>query len=175
MSRQEDRSRRLARYVAARRADLGLSQEALAKQAGLNFKTIHTLETGKHWPVARTRDKVEPVLGWEPGDIARIADGGYPTTGPLPEDDPDGLIAAAVAGGDPDELETRIREVIADLPERHRPFVEELYEQLLDSERQRRRLMKRVVALPDRYTDTSTGVDPRPDTDTRDVVRGNSS
>jgi len=150
MSRQEDRSRRLARYVAARRDQLGLSQEALADQAGLNHKTVHTVESGKHWPVARTRRALEPALGWVEGDIDRIADGGFPVTGPLPEDDFDDVAAMALAGMPADELEANIRAKIADLPAEHRPFVEELYEQLLDSERQRRRLLNKIVSLPQR-------------------------
>jgi transcriptional regulator with XRE-family HTH domain len=155
MSRQQDRSRRLARYVAARRDALGLSQAALADQAGLDPKTVHTLETGKHWPVTKTRRALEPALGWTEGDFERIADGGFPATGPLPEDDPDGVVAAAMAGASSDDLEARIRAVIADLPEQHRPLVEELYEQLLDSERQRRRLLEKIVPLPQR--DASDG------------------
>ncbi|MFB4306895.1 helix-turn-helix transcriptional regulator [Actinomadura sp. GTD37] len=147
MSRQDDRSRRVARYVAARRNDLGLSQRGLAERAGINHKTVHAVESGKHWPQLETQQKLEPALGWDDGDIVRIADGRFPASGPLPQDDPDGAIAAALAGG-PDDLETKIRAVIADLPERHRPVVEELYEQLLDSERQRERLLNRILTRP---------------------------
>lgn len=169
MSRQQDRSRRVARYVAARRDSLGLSQEALADRAGLNPKTISTLEAGKHWPVAKTRRALEPALGWDEGDFEKIADGGFPATGPLPVDDPDGLIAAAMASaeseGDDADFEARVRAVIGDLPERYRPFVEELYEQWQEAERRNRRLMDKIVPLPTRDDAVGDEVPEPPDND----------
>jgi transcriptional regulator with XRE-family HTH domain len=149
MSRQDDRSRRrVAQYVRARRDALGLSQEALADRAGINPKTVIELEQGKRWPVAKTRTKLEPELGWNEGDLARIAEGGYPITGPLPEDDPDGLFAAATAAEvSESEFGGLVRQVISKLPADSQPIIEELYEMFQDAERQNRRLRGRIVQL----------------------------
>lgn len=78
MSRQLDRER-VARYVAARRGVLDLAQRDLAELAGVDVKTINTLESGERWPQATTRSKVELALQWISGDLQRIAEGGEPT------------------------------------------------------------------------------------------------
>lgn len=161
MSRLDDRSRRrVARYISARRGELGLSQEELAARAGVDPKTLLHAEQGKRWPLAKTRTKLEAALGWGDGDMARVADGFYPRTGPLPEDDPDGLVAAAAAG-DP-EFDAQARRVIGELPAKYRDFVEEMYEMLQDAERRNRRLRSRIVPLPSRDdADQETDADDR--------------
>ncbi|WP_158079238.1 helix-turn-helix domain-containing protein [Actinomadura sp. CNU-125] len=150
MSRQDDRSRRdrVARYVIARRGQLGVSQRELADRAGLNPKTVFDVEQGKRSTTPKTHQKLEPALGWERGDLARIAEGGYPVTGPLPGDDLDGVIAAATSGElTESEFDSRVRQVISQLPVDSQPIVEELYDMLQDAERQNRRLRRRIVQL----------------------------
>jgi transcriptional regulator with XRE-family HTH domain len=73
----QDRAR-VARYVIARRGELGLTQQGLAGRAGVDIKTIYNLESGERWPQAKTRGALEAALSWYPGDLQRIAHGGEP-------------------------------------------------------------------------------------------------
>jgi transcriptional regulator with XRE-family HTH domain len=73
----QDRAR-VARYVIARRGEVGLTQQGLAGRAGVDIKTIYNLESGERWPQAKTRGALEAALSWYPGDLQRIAEGGEP-------------------------------------------------------------------------------------------------
>ncbi|GLZ13270.1 hypothetical protein Acsp04_35050 [Actinomadura sp. NBRC 104425] len=86
MGGEPDRGR-VAKYVAARRGALGLTQERLAERAGVTVKTVYNLESAERWPQARTRAAIEEALEWRPGDLVRIAEGGEPT--PYEEGEPD--------------------------------------------------------------------------------------
>lgn len=66
---------RAARAATARRGELDLTQEALAKSAGVDVKTIGNLETRGRWPIARNRARIEAALGWAPGTLDGIAEG----------------------------------------------------------------------------------------------------
>ena len=63
-----------ARAVEARRGELRLTQQQLADAAGVDVKTIGSLESRGRWPIARTRAAIERALKWPPGEMARIAD-----------------------------------------------------------------------------------------------------
>ena len=52
----------IARDVIKDRKALGLTQEALAKLAGLRQETLSRLESGKHSPTVRTVEKIERAL-----------------------------------------------------------------------------------------------------------------
>lgn len=65
---------RAARAVEARRGELGLTQQQLATMAGVDVKTVGSLESRGRWPIARTRAAIERAMGWPPGEMARIAD-----------------------------------------------------------------------------------------------------
>lgn len=52
----------LARNLIRTRRSAGLSQEALAKLAGVRQETISRLESGKHSPNVRTVDKIDRAL-----------------------------------------------------------------------------------------------------------------
>jgi transcriptional regulator with XRE-family HTH domain len=80
---------RVAKYVAARRGALGLTQEQLAERAGVTVKTIYNLESGERWPQARTRSAIELALAWRPGELVRIAEGAEPA--PASSVDGDGV------------------------------------------------------------------------------------
>jgi transcriptional regulator with XRE-family HTH domain len=145
MSRQEDR-RRAARYVRTQRGELGLSQESLAEQAGVNVKTVRSLERGERWPNAASRAKIERSLQWADGDLTRVIEGGYPLTGPLSDEDPD----KASGITDPDELDAYAREMIAELPQPQRGVMEEIYLSLRAEQQKNERLLKRLLMLPRR-------------------------
>lgn len=147
MSRHPDRQR-AARYVAARRAALGLTQDELAERAEIDPKTVWNLERGERWPRTGTRSKLEAALGWDEGDIHLVAEGGFPSSGPLPNDDPDGLIQAAGAGRPLDEFGRRVQEVVASLPPHEQAIMSELLASFEDVQRQNQRLRDRLAALP---------------------------
>jgi transcriptional regulator with XRE-family HTH domain len=69
-----DGKRRAARAVAARRGELGLTQQELAGAAGVDSKTIYNLESRGRWPIARTRASIEKALDWPVGEMERIAE-----------------------------------------------------------------------------------------------------
>jgi len=52
----------IARKIIAARKAAGLSQERLAKLAGIRQETLCRLETGKHSPTVRTVDKIDRAL-----------------------------------------------------------------------------------------------------------------
>ena len=52
----------IARDIIQERRALGLSQERLAKFAGIRQETLSRLESGKHSPTVRTVEKVERAL-----------------------------------------------------------------------------------------------------------------
>lgn len=51
-----------------------MTQQELADAAGVDIKTIGNLESRGRWPIARTRARIEKALGWEPGELQRIAE-----------------------------------------------------------------------------------------------------
>ena len=96
--------------AAARRRELDISQRSLAADGIINAGALIAFEKGRSWPRERTRAKLEEVLRWPAGTIARIRRGerlNDETTSatPLPADPspvPVGsasLIAQAVAAG----------------------------------------------------------------------------
>jgi DNA-binding XRE family transcriptional regulator len=52
----------IARDIIKERTALGLSQQELAKMAGIRPETLCRLETGKHAPNVRTVDKIDRAL-----------------------------------------------------------------------------------------------------------------
>jgi transcriptional regulator with XRE-family HTH domain len=66
---------RAGRAVAARRTELELTQRSLARDKVINAGTLITFEKGRSWPRRATLSKLEKVLDWSPGTIARIRSG----------------------------------------------------------------------------------------------------
>src|SRR5215472_8932150 len=70
--------RRLADYVVARRAELGMrDRRALAAVTGVTDRTLGKLENG-HRVSASTLGVIDNHLGWTPGSCRRILSGGEP-------------------------------------------------------------------------------------------------
>lgn len=90
--------------AAARRRELDISQRSLAADGIINAGALIAFEKGRSWPRERTRAKLEEVLQWPAGTIARIRRGEptEPATNPdaspglRPADGPASLIAQAV-------------------------------------------------------------------------------
>ncbi|OBJ10875.1 transcriptional regulator [Mycobacterium sp. 1465703.0] len=60
---------------AARREELGISQRQLAKQGIIGAPNLIAFEKGRSWPRERTRAKLEQVVQWPPGTLAKLYDG----------------------------------------------------------------------------------------------------
>jgi transcriptional regulator with XRE-family HTH domain len=61
--------------AAARRRELDISQRSLAADGIINAGALIAFEKGRSWPRERTRAKLEGVLQWPPGTIARLRQG----------------------------------------------------------------------------------------------------
>jgi transcriptional regulator with XRE-family HTH domain len=61
--------------AAARRRELDISQRRLAADGIINAGALIAFEKGRSWPRERTRAKLEEVLRWPPGTIARLRRG----------------------------------------------------------------------------------------------------
>ena len=61
--------------AAARRRELDISQRSLAADGIINAGALISFEKGRSWPRERTRAKLEEVLRWPPGTIARLRHG----------------------------------------------------------------------------------------------------
>jgi transcriptional regulator with XRE-family HTH domain len=61
--------------AAARRRELDISQRSLAADGIINAGALIAFEKGRSWPRERTRAKLEEVLRWPPGTIARLRQG----------------------------------------------------------------------------------------------------
>lgn len=101
---KDDDLRRVGRAVAARRGELGMTQQDLADAAGVDLKTVYNLESGIRWPIAKTRTAVSAAIGWDGDALAVILDGGTPAV-PDPDWRPEpapGMVAIAdIAAAEP--------------------------------------------------------------------------
>lgn len=71
---------RLAAAIKDRRDELGLTQKGLADETGVTSTTIRNLEGGRTF--SRLPPSVRPMemaLGWAPGSVKAILEGGTPT------------------------------------------------------------------------------------------------
>jgi transcriptional regulator with XRE-family HTH domain len=119
--------RRIGRAVAARRGELGLTQQDLADAAGIDLKTVYNLESGTRWPIARTRGAIAAALGWGPDAFSETEfRGGVSVSLPTaivpprrpPDDDPHGLhrrgdLFPGMSGQMQAEVEPLFREIEA--------------------------------------------------------------
>jgi len=119
--------------AAARRRELDISQRSLAADGIINAGALIAFEKGRSWPRERTRAKLEEVLQWPQGTIARLRQGEpvsrARTAEPVAAGDEGQLIAQAVItavhtlGGavdalppvDDAEFTPRVTAILADL------------------------------------------------------------
>jgi len=70
--------------AAARRRQLDISQRSLAADGIINAGALIAFEKGRSWPRDRTRARLEEILQWPIGTIARIRSGeAAPVTAPV--------------------------------------------------------------------------------------------
>jgi transcriptional regulator with XRE-family HTH domain len=74
--------------AAARRRELDISQRSLAADGVINAGALIAFEKGRSWPRERTRSKLEEILQWPPGTIARIRRGEPAADEPTPQTPP---------------------------------------------------------------------------------------
>ncbi|WP_158240396.1 FHA domain-containing protein [Mycobacterium hubeiense] len=74
----------------ARRLSRGKSQRDFEKAGIISQTTLVNFERGRHWPRARTRAKLESVLGLPQGGLAAIKRGE-----PIPDDDPTEVVSVS--------------------------------------------------------------------------------
>jgi transcriptional regulator with XRE-family HTH domain len=82
--------------AAARRRELNISQRSLAADGVINAGALIAFEKGRSWPRERTRAKLEEVLRWPAGTIARIRRG-EPEGGAAPPAAPPPVITDEVS------------------------------------------------------------------------------
>jgi transcriptional regulator with XRE-family HTH domain len=119
---------------AARRQEIGISQRELARDKIITAANLIKFEKGRAWPREKTRARLEQVVQWPPGELARLRAGkkasesGAIGTGE-PQSDAIGVVTAAVtvaiaqvmnaADNLPDSQDStfdeRVRGVLADL------------------------------------------------------------
>ena len=76
----------VGKRVVERRTTLGMNQRDLAMRADVTPATLRSLEQDRRWPQDVNRAKIEQALGWAPGSLEAIRDGGEPTE--LADDEP---------------------------------------------------------------------------------------
>lgn len=76
----------VGKRVVERRTTLGMNQRDLAMRADVTPATLRSLEQDRRWPQDVNRAKIEQALGWAPGSLEAIRDGGEPAE--LTDDEP---------------------------------------------------------------------------------------
>jgi ribosome-binding protein aMBF1 (putative translation factor) len=98
--------------VAARRRELGISQRSLAAGGIINAGALIAFEKGRSWPRKRTQAKLERVLQWPAGSIARIRHGQHDIADVAMSVAPPGDSAAATPSSSADSPATLIAQAI---------------------------------------------------------------
>lgn len=68
--------RELGRFLAHRRAELGLSRKDVAERSGLSYPYVSQLENGDREPALKALRQLAPVLEVRPEDLAALVAGG---------------------------------------------------------------------------------------------------
>jgi DNA-binding XRE family transcriptional regulator len=126
---KSDEVQRVGRAVAARRGELGLTQQELADDAGVDIKTVYNLESGARWPIAKNRAALAVALRWEPDGLAVIAAGEVPAT-PPPDGEPapgPHLAVVPSPSGTAGRIGEQDRPAFLPLPEDERPAAVSCY------------------------------------------------
>ena len=75
MSKPTEAGKRAAgRAAEARRGELRMTQIEAAAKAGVDVKTLRSLEAGERWPIAKKLAAISAVLQFGPGYLRMIAD-----------------------------------------------------------------------------------------------------
>lgn len=79
MPSRSDDWQRLAERVRARRGALGLTQEQVAEKAGIEKRTLGSIEQKPRPRRATTLGGLERALEWAEGSVSQVLSGGEPT------------------------------------------------------------------------------------------------
>jgi DNA-binding XRE family transcriptional regulator len=118
---------------ADRRAELGISQRQLAAMKIIGAPNLIAFEKGRSWPRERTLAKLEQVVQWPPGTLAKVRAGGAPNvSGAIGTRQPTSDATAVVSGA----VSVAVAQVLAaadQLPDDHDgAFSERLHGVLAD-------------------------------------------
>jgi transcriptional regulator with XRE-family HTH domain len=104
---------------AARRAELGISQRQLAAMKIIGAPNLIAFEKGRSWPRERTLAKLEQVVQWPPGTLAKVRAGSEANViGASGRHQPESDAAAVVTGA----VSVAVTQVLAaadQLPDEH--------------------------------------------------------
>src|ERR1700677_5187966 len=104
---------------AARREELGISQRQLATMKIIGAPNLIAFEKGRSWPREKTLAKLEQVVGWPPGTLAKVrAGGGVNVSGATGAGQPESEVAAVLMGAMSVAM-TKILPEADDLPDHH--------------------------------------------------------
>lgn len=125
---------RAGEAFAARREELGISQRELARMKIIGAPNLIAFEKGRSWPRERTRARLEQVVQWPPGTLARVRAGAHVPVSGVSESSPADSAASVVVTGavtlaaaqvlaaadnlpgeDDPAFSSRVRAVLADL------------------------------------------------------------
>jgi hypothetical protein len=90
MRAMQDRNRAVS-AVKARLSKLEASPTRLAEEIGIAENTFRDFLAGRTWPIMRTMGRIEKSIGWPPGSIEDVANGG-----PIPGEDAEAAPVAEV-------------------------------------------------------------------------------
>jgi transcriptional regulator with XRE-family HTH domain len=104
---------------AARRGELGLSQRQLASMKIIGAPNLIAFEKGRSWPREKTLAKLEQVVQWPPGTLAKVRAGGEANVSGATGTRKPGSDTAAVVTGAVTVAVARVLGAADDLPDDH--------------------------------------------------------
>jgi transcriptional regulator with XRE-family HTH domain len=102
---------------AARREQIGISQRQLAAMKIIGAPNLIAFEKGRSWPRERTLAKLERVVQWPPGTLARVRAGADANVSDAIENPSSGSDAASVVTGAVSVAVTQMLGAIDKLPD----------------------------------------------------------
>ncbi|MEW1933075.1 helix-turn-helix domain-containing protein [Rhodococcus sp. NPDC079359] len=155
---------RVAAAVTARRAELRLSQAALASAADVDPKTVRSLENGERWPQLAKRAAIASALGWTSSSLDRIRKGysieplpAIPTASAAPQQRPKRYGAWSLDTGILAELSSAADTVHAKADETENYDSESDIEDVLSSTEELVESAKRLVELAQAVAEVGVG------------------
>lgn len=97
--------------VVRRREQLGISQIELARQAGVDPKTLRSLETGAREIQIKSRAAIVAALGWPPGALDRVRSGDEPDSPPVRPNSVDSIVETVLSKEGANPTPQQLREL----------------------------------------------------------------
>lgn len=107
----------VGKIVTQRRNELHMDAAELARVAGVDPKTLASLEKGERWPRDKSRSRIEDALKWTAGSLSVVRRGGTPSMSGVIRDRSGRAIQefTAIEGAEQEELELlRLASIVLD-------------------------------------------------------------